>query len=219
MTLWTFLIHFHSSFINLLDCKWSGRGGGRGGGFSIKPALYVLEARGGCLKRGLQIPRILHGDVSKLHQCACGAVHVQNSVISTLHSARLPRLTTNRHTALISLPVSNEPCFHVCLCAHVSEHVCVDNFFPQHISVPVCVCVWESVCVIRTAENSRNIAPVTCCIILGARGDSPGWFISMERCLPVFEEAKIEQYKACQEKKKKSVFPPHTLHSAVGNSC
>lgn len=74
-----------------------------------------------------------------------------------------------------------------------------------------------SVCVIRTAENSRNIAPVTCCIILGARGDSPGWFISMERCLPVFEESKIEQYKACQGKKnKKSVFPPHTLHCNGG---
>lgn len=81
------------------------------------------------------------------------------------------------------------------------------------MSVPVCV----SVCVIRTAENSRNIAPVTCCIILGARGDSPGWFISMERCLPVFEESKIEQYKACQGKKiKKSVFPPHTLHCNGG---
>lgn len=81
------------------------------------------------------------------------------------------------------------------------------------MSVPVCV----SVCVIRTAENSRNIAPVTCCIILSARGDSPGWFISMERCLPVFEESKIEQYKACQGKKnKKSVFPPHTLHCNGG---
>lgn len=81
------------------------------------------------------------------------------------------------------------------------------------MSVPVCV----SICVIRTAENSRNIAPVTCCIILGARGDSPGWFISMERCLPVFEESKIEQYKACQGKKnKKSVFPPHTLHCNGG---
>lgn len=74
--------------------------------------------------------------------------------------------------------------------------------------VPVCV----SVCVIRAAENRRNIAPVTCCIILSAMGASPGWFISTERCLPVFEEAKIEQYKAYQEEKKNYTVQP-------GNNC
>lgn len=105
-----------------------------------------------------------------------------------------------------------------CVCISLSMHVCADYFSFAYDCPSVCV----SVCVICTAENSRNIAPVTCCIILGAKGDSPGWFISMERCLPVFEEAKIEQYKACQGKKRerKNQYSRHTLYTVQpGKSC
>lgn len=55
-------------------------------------------------------------------------------------------------------------------------------------------------------EKQKTLLQEHCCIILGAIGDSPACLISMEKCLPVFEETKIEEYKACQGVK--SLIPP-----------
>lgn len=138
-------------------------------------------------------------------------VYMYTSVQSTHRSVRLlPQAVTQRlFSCLFQMSHAS-----ICACVCISLSMCVDYFALAYEHPSVCV----SGCVIRTAENSRNIAPVTCCIILDARGESPGCFISMERCLPVFEATKIEQYKACwgKKRKKKSVFPPHTLHSAAG---
>lgn len=76
----------------------------------------------------------------------------------------------------------------------VSVYECGFSF----LSIGLSQCV--RVRVIRAAQKRRNTAPVTCCIIVGAGGDWAGWLVSMEGRLPVFEGAKIEQYKAWQGK-------------------
>lgn len=59
--------------------------------------------------------------------CVRAAVHVHNSVHSTLHSVCfLPADNKQPHF----LPASNEPCFHFCLCVHLIEGVCVWIIFP-----------------------------------------------------------------------------------------
>lgn len=98
-----------------------------GGGLHIKTELYMMEALNSSMRKMFK-NQIVHGDVSKMHSIlmfnnpmclSCMSMSIQHFIQSVYPDLQQTAI------ALISLPVSNEPCFHLCLCVLLIECVCV----------------------------------------------------------------------------------------------